>query len=62
MTKDPIVEEIREIRDAWARKFAYDLDAIYEDIKRRERERQSRPITFEPRPTTFDVHCDRNTP
>ena len=31
--KDPIVEEIRGFRDAHARKFNYDLDAICKDFK-----------------------------
>ena len=34
--KDEIVEEIRKIRDAHAKKFNYDLDAIYEDLKKAE--------------------------
>ncbi|WP_165742144.1 hypothetical protein [Candidatus Thiosymbion oneisti] len=31
--KDPIVEEIRAIRNEHARKFNYDLNAICEDYK-----------------------------
>lgn len=38
MWKDEIVEEIRKIRDAHARKFNYDLDAIYKDFKKQEKE------------------------
>ena len=34
MWRDPIVEEIRAIRDSYARKFNYDLDAIYGDLKK----------------------------
>lgn len=33
---DPIVEEIRRIREAHAAKFSYDLDAIFRDIKEHE--------------------------
>ena len=33
---DPIVEEIRKVRDAHARKFHYDLEAIYRDLKEQE--------------------------
>ena len=33
---DPIVEEVRRIRDAHARRFNYNLDAIFEDIKAQE--------------------------
>jgi hypothetical protein len=35
---DPFVDEIRKYRDAHAARFNYDLKAIYEDIKRREKE------------------------
>ena len=34
---DPILDEIRRIRDAHAAKFNYDLDAIFLDIKEQER-------------------------
>lgn len=34
---DPIVEEVRRIRDAHAARFNYDLDAIFRDIKEREK-------------------------
>jgi hypothetical protein len=33
---DPIVDEVRSIRDAHAARFEYDLDAIFRDIKERE--------------------------
>ena len=36
--KDPIVEEVRRARDAHAQRFNYDLDAIVEDLKKREKE------------------------
>src|SRR4051812_35857784 len=34
---DPIVEEVRRVRDAHAARFNYDLDAIFRDIKEREK-------------------------
>lgn len=34
---DSIVEEVRRIREAHAAKFNYDPDAIFRDIKERER-------------------------
>ena len=37
MWKDPIVEEVRRVRDAHAARFNYDLRAIYEDFKAKER-------------------------
>ncbi len=33
---DPIVEEIRRVRDTHAARFNYDLDAIFNDIKEQE--------------------------
>ncbi len=33
---DPIVDEVRRVRDAYAARFHYDLDAIFQDIKKRE--------------------------
>jgi len=33
MWQDPIVEGVRAIRESYAKKFNYDLDVIYDDIK-----------------------------
>jgi hypothetical protein len=38
MIDDPIVTEIRQIRQAYAGKFNNDLHAICEDLRRQERE------------------------
>ncbi|MDD1413145.1 hypothetical protein MEN41_00310 [Dolichospermum sp. ST_con] len=37
MWKDPIVEEIRQTREAHSRQFNYDLKAIYKDLKEQEK-------------------------
>jgi len=37
MWKDPIVEEVRKVREAHAAQFDYNLDAIYRDLKEQER-------------------------
>lgn len=34
---DPIVDEVRRVRDAHAAMFNYDLDAIFHDIKEQEK-------------------------
>lgn len=34
---DPIVDEVRRVRDGYAAGFNYDLDAIFQDIKEREK-------------------------
>lgn len=37
MKDDPIVQEVRAIRDAYAAEFNYDLQALYENIKQLEK-------------------------
>ncbi len=46
--EDHIVAEVRAIRDAHAAKFQYDLQAIYEDIKERERTSGRTYVRFNP--------------
>ncbi|MBM4047943.1 MAG: hypothetical protein FJ279_22815 [Planctomycetes bacterium] len=36
MKDDPIVAEVRRVRDELARKFNYDIHAIFQDLRRRE--------------------------
>jgi hypothetical protein len=47
MKKDPIVEEIREIRKAHAKKFDFQLDAICADLKEKEKLCEH-PVSLEP--------------
>ncbi len=42
--RDPIVEEVRKVRDAYAKQFNYDLDAIFRDLKTKERQSGRRVI------------------
>ena len=37
MWEDPIVAEVRKIRDRHAAAFNYDLDAIFQDLKKQEK-------------------------
>ena len=46
---DPIVAEVRRIRDAHAAKFNYDIGAIFEDMRRRQAE-GGRPLYDAPAP------------
>ena len=43
---DPIVDEVRRIRDAHAAKFNYDPDAIFRDIKEREKRSGRKYVSF----------------
>ena len=38
MWKDEIVEEIHQIREAYAKSLNYELDAIFEDLRKKEAE------------------------
>jgi hypothetical protein len=50
---DPIVEEIRQIRREHAARFGYDIDAIFEDLRRGQEEerKKGRPVISRPAKT-----------
>ena len=48
---DPIVDEVRRVRDAHAARFNYDLDAIFRDIKEREMKSGHQFVSGVARPT-----------
>ncbi len=50
--QDPIVEEVRRARDTYAKQFNYDLDAIYRDLKSKERQSEQRVIPCPPKRET----------
>ncbi|MBT4138376.1 MAG: hypothetical protein HOE48_10685 [Candidatus Latescibacteria bacterium] len=52
MWKDPIVEETRKLREEYAAKFNHDIDAIYEDIQKRQIQSAQKPVSFPPRRPT----------
>lgn len=49
MIDDPIVAEVRAIRDRHAAKFNYDLDAIHRDLKDREKASGRTYVRYPPR-------------
>jgi hypothetical protein len=51
---DPIIDEVRKVRDAHASRFNYDLDAIFRDIKTQEKESGSTFVSFPPRKAVPD--------
>ena len=51
MWKDPIVEEVRKVREEYLAQFNYDLDAVFKDLKRIERESGRKTCSFKPKPT-----------
>jgi len=52
MSEDPIVQEVRRIRQEHAARFDYDLQAIFADLKRTEeaRDQQQSPLLSPPEP------------
>lgn len=49
MKPDPIVEAIRKVREAHAAKFGYDLAAICQDLKDREKESKTPVVRRAPK-------------
>ena len=43
---DPIVDEVRAVRDAHAARFNYDLEAIFRDIQEQQRKLDSQSTTI----------------
>jgi hypothetical protein len=53
MWEDPVVAEVRAIRDAYAKRFDYDLDAMARDLRAKEA-KGGRPV-IAPAPRKADV-------
>jgi hypothetical protein len=48
MKTDPIVEEIKKFRQEHAKKFNYDFKAIFDDLKKREKNCGHTVVSFPP--------------
>ncbi len=51
MHNDPIVDEVRKVRDAHAARLDYDLDAIFRDMKAKEQASGREFVRYPPRLT-----------
>jgi hypothetical protein len=60
MWKDEIIEEIREIRKAYAAQFHDDLDAIYRDLKAQEKAGGHQLVSFPPKPYAAPINDRMN--
>ena len=49
MWQDPIVSEVRQIREAHAAEFNYDLRAIVAALKKAEQESNRKTVAFSPK-------------
>ena len=43
---DPIVEEIHKIREEYAAKFDYDIDAMFDDLRRKQSDSRRKVESF----------------
>lgn len=48
--KDPIIEEVRKIRDAHASAFKFNLHAICEDLRKKEKSCGHPLVSLDPKP------------
>ena len=62
MKDDPIVREVRRIRQEHAARFKYDVDLIAKDLKAQERASSRRYISLPPRRTKNPVNQPPDTP
>ena len=46
MINDPIVNEVRRVRDELAKKFNYDVDAIFSDLREKQRKYRNRIVNL----------------
>ncbi len=53
MWQDPVVEEVRRIRDEYAKKFNYDLHAICEDFRKKQLSSDHKVVSHQPRRPTL---------
>jgi hypothetical protein len=49
MTHDPIVEEVRRVRQRHAASFNYDARAIFEDLKQKEKASSRKIVCYPPK-------------
>lgn len=49
MVRDPIVDEVRKSREEYAKRFDFNLDAMFDDLQRRQRESGRKTVSFPPK-------------
>ncbi|MCY4614326.1 MAG: hypothetical protein OXB94_12005 [Nitrospira sp.] len=58
---DPIIAEVRAVRDDHAARFGYDLEAIFRDIRSRQAASGRAYVRYPSRPAVLDLE-DQATP
>jgi hypothetical protein len=49
MSSDAIIEEVRRVRQEYAKRFDYDLHAIAADLRKQEQQHPERLVSFPPK-------------
>lgn len=62
MTEDPIVDEVRRWREEYAAQFDFNLDAIFDDLRRRTEQAHQAGLAVVNAPPRPVESCDRATP
>jgi hypothetical protein len=62
MDKDPILEELHRVREEYAARFNYDLQALYRDLKAREDRGEFVVVHRSPRPPRGKVVSKKRAP
>jgi hypothetical protein len=55
MSRDPIVDEVRRAREEYAAQFNFDLEAICDDLQKKQKKRGKLLVSFPPRPVKKTV-------
>jgi hypothetical protein len=55
MARDPIVDEVRQFRDAYAQRFHYDLEAICRDIRTKQAQGGRQVVSLPPKPAQTSI-------
>ncbi|HEX9734587.1 MAG TPA: hypothetical protein VGG06_21660 [Thermoanaerobaculia bacterium] len=61
MPDDPIVEVFRRAGNEYAAGFGHDLDAIFKDLKKRQKERGAHVVSFADASRSAGERSDRNS-
>jgi hypothetical protein len=62
MMNDPIVAEVRKVREQHANKFNFDLNAIFRDLKQKEQASGRQYVSYPPRPSRLiaSTHAEQS--
>jgi hypothetical protein len=61
MTRDPIIEEVRAIRDAYAKEHDYDVKAIVAALQQEEARSDRQIVSLPPKRLVVEKHATRKT-